>query len=96
MIDFERDINKVKCGEDTSDLTYRTIAGFTKDLVPLKIPSILKNSENESFGVENCEDSFSESGSSCNSDKNEDCNDDKSKFINAARPRDESPESKKV
>ncbi|XP_075224916.1 RIO kinase 1 [Lycorma delicatula] len=88
VIDFERDINKVKCGKDTSELVYRTIAGFTKDLAPLRTPYILSNSKEEKSAE-------SEGSTESNSSEEED-EEGKSKFVSSARPRNESAESKKA
>lgn len=93
VIDFERDINEVKCNGDSSDLVYRTIAGFTKDLVPLEKPDLLAK-----VNCEKCEENqrTSDNVSENSSDSNDESEEDKSKFINSARPRDESPDSKKA
>ncbi|XP_022191489.2 serine/threonine-protein kinase RIO1 [Nilaparvata lugens] len=57
VIDFERDINKIKAGEDTSDLTYRTLSGFTTDL------AVKNASKNNKSGSESSDsDSESEEG----------------------------------
>ncbi|CAH2981200.1 unnamed protein product [Chilo suppressalis] len=84
VIDYERDINKAKKGE-TEDLIYKKIAGFNENLTgTINTPEILQNDEITD----------SESGSESNEDDEGD--NDTSKFKNAARPRDESPNSKKA
>ncbi|XP_052754934.1 serine/threonine-protein kinase RIO1-like isoform X1 [Galleria mellonella] len=87
VINYERDINKAKVGE-TNDLMYKKIAGFNEDLtVTVDTPEILQDI------------SISESGSDTSSDDNsndEEAQQNKTKFKNHARPRDESPNSKKA
>lgn len=83
MIDFERDISLVKEdpeGKALESLHYRTVLGMGRDLNPQTSPALLKDTD----GVEST-DSETE-----NSDE------DLSKFVNSSRPRDESPNSKKV
>ncbi|XP_068618207.1 serine/threonine-protein kinase RIO1 [Battus philenor] len=88
VINFERDINKAKTG-DADDLTYKKIAGFNEDLTgTVDKPEILQEDKvNEN-------DEESESGS--DSSSNEGGDEKQGKFKNSARPRDESPESKKA
>ncbi|CAG4950658.1 unnamed protein product [Colias eurytheme] len=82
VINYERDITKAKKG-DTTDLIYKKIAGFNEDLTgTVDKPDILQ------------EDEISESGSDSDSENEE--GDEKTKFKNSARPRDESPNSKKA
>ncbi|XP_028178033.1 serine/threonine-protein kinase RIO1 [Ostrinia furnacalis] len=82
VINYERDISKAKKG-DTEDLAYKKIAGFNEDLTgTVDKPDILQ------------EDNISESGSE--SDSGEDDDEGDTKFKNSARPRDESPNSKKA
>ncbi|XP_075978660.1 RIO kinase 1 [Anticarsia gemmatalis] len=85
VINYERDITKAKKGE-TDDLIYKKIAGFNEDLTgTADKPEILQDVD------------ISESGSgSGSSSEGEDDDDDKTKFKNSARPRDESPNSKKA
>lgn len=83
MIDFERDISLVKDdpeGKALESLHYRTLLGMGRDLNPQTSPALLKDT-----GEAESSDSEGE-----NSDE------DSSKFINSSRPRDESPNSKKV
>lgn len=85
VINYERDINKAKKGE-TSDLTYMKIAGFNEDLSgTVDKPNILQE----------CEISEPESESTSVEDDDDDDNNG-TKFKNSARPRDESPDSKKA
>ncbi|XP_022129070.2 serine/threonine-protein kinase RIO1 [Pieris rapae] len=83
VINYERDINKAKKG-DTADLIYKKIAGFNEDLSTVDKPDILQ------------EDNISESGSGSDSENNEDDDNNETKFKNSARPRDESPNTKKA
>lgn len=64
------------------DLVYRTIVGLGKDLTPQTKPELLINGEESDEG-EDIE----------NDDENEN---ETSKFVDSHRPRDESPNSKKV
>lgn len=83
VFNVERDITKAKTGEG-KDLVYKTLAGLKDDLSrPLLKPKILEDTE---------------SSSESSDDEEENDEDDKggSKFVNSARQRDESPESKKA
>ncbi|KAL0822716.1 hypothetical protein ABMA28_004733 [Loxostege sticticalis] len=82
VINYERDITKAKKGE-TDDLAYKKIAGFNEDLTTVDKPDILQ------------EDDISESGSESVSGEEED-DESGTKFKPSARPRDESPNSKKA
>jgi len=98
VINVERDINLAKSGKD---LIYKTLIGLKADLSkPAETPEILANkqktdSESIKEGSDACtssEDSDdSENGGETDSEDN-----NKSKFVNSARPRNESPESRKV
>lgn len=83
VIDFERDISMVRANEckTAEDLVYRTIVGLGKDLTPQTKPELLAHSD-ENSAEENSE--------------NEGENETKSKFMDSRRPRDESPNSKKL
>ncbi|XP_055906482.1 serine/threonine-protein kinase RIO1 [Eupeodes corollae] len=87
VVHFARDIDKAKSGEKPS-LIYSKVTGLTSELNVQTKPDILagsnSNSEEESDSEENEEES----------DSND--SEDKQKFKNSARPRDESPESKKA
>ncbi|EDV97078.1 serine/threonine-protein kinase RIO1 [Drosophila grimshawi] len=79
---FERDVTKAKQGVQ-QNLIYAKITGLTPALDVQQQPDILDaESEQQSGGDE--------------SDESNDDNNDESKFKNSARPRDESPESKKA
>jgi len=80
---YERDINQVKAGEK-KELIYSTITGIKSDLSGTQqVPEILENCPPQS---DNSSDSSSEDSDS--EKKNP-------KFVSCARPRDESPNSKK-
>ncbi|KAM3966124.1 RIO kinase 1 [Aphomia sociella] len=86
VINYERDINQAKEGE-TDDLMYKKIAGFNEDLtVSANTPEILQNGS----GAENNSDTDSDD------DSNEVEQENNTKFKNHARPKNESPESKKA
>ncbi|KAF9811382.1 hypothetical protein SFRURICE_002751 [Spodoptera frugiperda] len=91
VINYERDINKAKKG-DADDLAYKKIAGFKEDLSAADKPDILPEEttilQEEEINEE--EDSDSESESEGEGE------DGKKQFKNCARPRDESPNSKKL
>lgn len=83
---YERDIRQVKSGEKT-ELIYTTVTGIKSDLSgPQQIPEILDNSVQAPSESES-EDSSSDASNS---------EDDKKQFVSSARPRDESPNSRKV
>ncbi|EDW70944.1 serine/threonine-protein kinase RIO1 [Drosophila virilis] len=83
---FERDVTKAKQGVQ-QNLVYAKITGLTPQLDVQKQPDILdaehKSAESEQQTSENESDASQE-------------DDDMSKFKNSARPRDESPDSKKA
>lgn len=91
---MERDINLAKSGED---LIYKTLMGLKADLSkPAETPEILAGKhKKDNKDVEEESDTCSSSKGSDNSDSEND-SDNKSKFVNSARPRNESPDSKKV
>lgn len=83
---YERDIRQVKSGEKT-ELVYTTVTGIKSDLSgPQQVPEILENSVQNPSGSES-KDSSSEAS---------DSEDEKKQFVSSARPRDESPNSRKV
>lgn len=94
---FERDVDKAKEGSK-SNLIYGKITGLNSDLNIREQPDILVNTVATEDGGEesNAEDSNSGgySGNDKSSSSNE--NDKGPKFKNSARPRYESPESKKL
>lgn len=80
VIDIERDINKAKSGM-IDDLIYKTITGLKGDLSgTVTNPEILGNGSESGSG----------SGSESESDEEE------SKFVNSARPRNETMDDKKA
>ncbi|KAG6461654.1 hypothetical protein O3G_MSEX012769 [Manduca sexta] len=81
VINYERDIKKAKEG-DTDDLAYKKIAGFKEDLSgTVDKPEILQEDEISSGSEDGSDDDDEQEGS---------------KFKHCARPRDESPDSKKA
>lgn len=92
MVHIERDIRTAKEG-GADNLVYKTIVGLKSDLSTAQKPAILGENADDMSGSEDDEDE-SDDGNS-NSDEDITAEGD-SKFKNSARPRDESPESKKV
>lgn len=95
---MERDINLAKSGKD---LIYKTLIGLKADLSkPAEAPEILADKHKKDKNTEKESDTCSFSEDSDNSESENDSEtkseDNKSKFINSARPRNESPDSKKV
>lgn len=95
---MERDINLAKSGKD---LIYKTLIGLKADLSkPAETPEILANKHKaDSKSMKEGSDRTSSEGSDDSDSENEsetDSEDNKSKFVNSARPRNESPESRKV
>ncbi|XP_061390057.1 serine/threonine-protein kinase RIO1 [Musca vetustissima] len=98
---FERDVDKVKKGEK-QNLIYGKITGLNENLEVQKKPAILSEKEQqeneknlekkEGEGGEEEDDEAEEDGGSSEDDED----DGDTKFKNSARPRDESPESKKA
>lgn len=99
VVNVERDINLAKSGKD---LIYKTLIGLKADLSkPAETPEILANKHkknNKDVEEENsCSSSSEDSDNSDNENDSETQSDDnKSKFVNSARPRNESPDSKKA
>lgn len=98
---MERDINLAKSGKE--DLIYKTLIGLKADLSkPAETPEILVNkykAHNKDIKEESniyCSSESSDVSDSEYDKETENMDDIKSKFINSARPRNESPESKKV
>jgi RIO kinase 1 len=81
---FERDIRQIKAGEKI-ELNYANVTGIKPDLSgPKQVPDILDNSiVDGSSSDEASGESDSEDG-------------EKKQFVSSARPRDESPNSRKV
>lgn len=80
---FERDIKQIKSGEKT-ELVYTTVTGIKSDLSgPQQVPEILDNS----VAVDTSDDESTD-------DSNADV--EKKQFVSSGRPRDESPNSRRV
>ncbi|XP_020296212.1 serine/threonine-protein kinase RIO1-like [Pseudomyrmex gracilis] len=101
VINVERDINLAKSGKE--DLIYKTLIGLKADLSkPAETPEILANkykAHNKNIKEQSDICCSSESSDISNSEYDSEIeimDDIKSKFINSARPRNESPESKKI
>ncbi|KAL6260388.1 hypothetical protein P5V15_007916 [Pogonomyrmex californicus] len=98
VINVERDINLAKSGKN---LIYKTLIGLKADLSkPAETPEILA-SKHKDKDMKKENDSYTSSENSDNSDnenESETSNEDnkQSKFVNSARPRNESPESRKA
>ncbi|XP_013105243.1 serine/threonine-protein kinase RIO1 [Stomoxys calcitrans] len=104
---FERDVEKAKKGEK-QNLIYGKITGLNENLEVQKKPAILTEKElkeNETNlkktsekNLQSSVDEGDEEEKISNDDDGDDCDDedDDSNFKNSARPRDESPESKKA
>jgi RIO kinase 1 len=81
---FERDIRQVKSGEKI-ELNYTTETGIKPDLTgPQQVPDIL----DEPIAVGTSSDEASNESDSEDGEKKQ--------FVSSARPRDESPNSRKV
>lgn len=100
VINVERDINLAKSGKD---LIYKTLIGLKADLSkPAETPEILANKHKaESKSIEEGNDSCTSSEDNDYSDSENESetgseDENKSKFVNSARPRNESPESRKA
>ncbi|XP_071561482.1 serine/threonine-protein kinase RIO1 isoform X1 [Temnothorax nylanderi] len=99
VINVERDINLAKSGKD---LIYKTLIGLKADLSkPAETPEILANkhkADSKSMKEGSDADTSSEDNDDSDSENESetDSEDNKSKFVNSARPRDESPESRKA
>ncbi|XP_076639601.1 RIO kinase 1 [Colletes latitarsis] len=97
VIDIERDIKLAKSGKE--DLIYKTLVGLKADLSkPINTPEILASHSKKISDAEEKDDSSEEID---NSEEDEDSEEEsvlnsESKFVNSARPRNESLESKKA
>lgn len=92
VVDIERDIKHAKEGK--GDLIYKTLVGLKADLSePQKKPEILENEEK-------VRSEFSSSEGESESDEElsgeDEDSEEGSKFVNSARPRNESLEDKKA
>ncbi|XP_076246654.1 RIO kinase 1 [Calliopsis andreniformis] len=97
VIDIERDIKLAKSGKE--DLIYKTLVGLKADLSkPLDTPEILSKSSTKINDAKEETDSCEESDNSEEDEGSEDesVEETETKFVNSARPRNESPESKKA
>lgn len=91
VVFYERDIRQVKSGQ-LGELIYSSVTGIKADLSGTQqVPEILDNSTKP-------EDEESDSGSSSGDSGDESGSEDENgkKFVSSARPRDESPNSRKV
>ncbi|KAH8296486.1 hypothetical protein KR054_006871 [Drosophila jambulina] len=88
---FERDVAKAKEGVQ-QNLIYGKITGLNSDLDVQQQPDILESKSQNNPDEPHTEGSEDEA----DSQENEDDDDDGTRFKNSARPRDESPESKKA
>lgn len=98
VVDVERDIKLAKSGE--KDLIYKTMLGLKSDLSsPAKVPEILEKKHKDRTSSCNSDDRNSKDDSESDSEDNSEVETEefvKSKFVNSARPRNESPESRKI
>ena len=94
VIDIERDIKLAKSGKE--DLIYKTLVGLRADLSkPVCTPEILTKPHQNTDDTDS-NDSSEEVEDSDEDENSEEENENESKFIHSARPRNESPESKKA
>ncbi|CAH1638820.1 unnamed protein product [Spodoptera littoralis] len=90
VINYERGINNAKEG-DTEDLASKKIAGFKEDLSAVDKPDILQD---EAAILQ--EDDVNEDEESNSESESEEGEEAKKQFKTCARPRNESPNSKKL
>ncbi|EDV51442.1 serine/threonine-protein kinase RIO1 [Drosophila erecta] len=88
---FERDVAKAKQGVQ-QNLIYGKITGLTSDLDVQQKPDVLQSSTAKEEDGSEAQTSGSEDGDSQENDNDEEAR----RFRNSARPREESPESKKA
>ncbi|XP_043509004.1 serine/threonine-protein kinase RIO1 isoform X2 [Frieseomelitta varia] len=94
VIDIERDIKLAKSGKE--DLIYKTLIGLKSDLSkPIDTPEILSKNLKEMDNTEEKDNSSEETDDSKVENSEEENTENESKFVNSARPRNESPNSKK-
>ena len=92
VVFFERDISQVKAGEK-KELLYSTVTGLKSDLSGTQqTPEILDQAASDPAAAPTTGSSASED--SDGSDSQDEAGN--KKFVSSARPRDESPNSKKV
>lgn len=96
VIDIERDIKLAKSGKE--DLIYKTLVGLKADLSkPSETPAIIADkSKKDSENNDSEEEEDDVSSDSNDSDEENSSDKNESKFVSSARPRNESPESKKA
>lgn len=97
VIDIERDIKLAKSGKE--DLIYKTLIGLKADLSkPNETPDIITDKSKKNI-IDNDAKEEEEGESTCSDTEDTDdesSKENESKFVSSARPRNESPESKKV
>jgi len=89
---FERDVAKAKQGVQ-QNLIYGKITGLTSDLDVQQKPDVLQSSTAKEDDGSEAQTSGSEDEDNSQDNDNDE---DAKKFKNSARPREESPESKKA
>lgn len=96
MIDIERDIKLAKSGKE--DLIYKTLVGLKADLSkPIDTPEILAKDSKAKDGSDEDDSTDGTDNSEQDESSEEEClEENESKFVTSARPRNESPESRKV
>ena len=97
VIDIERDIKLAKSGKE--DLIYKTLVGLKADLSkPIDTPEILaKDSKKAKDGSDEDDSTDGTDNSEQDESSEEEClEENESKFVTSARPRNESPESRKA
>ncbi|CAK9802518.1 Serine/threonine-protein kinase RIO1 [Anthophora quadrimaculata] len=98
VIDIERDIKLAKSGKE--DLIYKTLVGLKGDLSkPIDTPEILTKDSKKTVNLGEKHDSSEETDDDSEEDENseeENVAENESNFVNSARPRNESRDSKKA
>ncbi|XP_076661973.1 RIO kinase 1 isoform X1 [Halictus rubicundus] len=98
VIDIERDISLAKSGKE--DLIYKTLVGLKADLSrPLDTPEILSKERKRTDNDEetsNLSEDIDNSEEEGEDSEEENVGEGETKFVSSARPRHESPESKKA
>ncbi|XP_078040048.1 RIO kinase 1 isoform X1 [Augochlora pura] len=95
VIDIERDIKLAKSGKE--DLIYKTLVGLKADLSkPLDTPEILSKETNSDEEKSDLSEEVDNSEEDDEDSQEENIEESKTKFVISARPRHESPESKKA
>ncbi|XP_014238803.1 serine/threonine-protein kinase RIO1 [Trichogramma pretiosum] len=92
VIDIERDIKIAKAGK--GDLVYETLVGLKSDLsAPASVPKLLEKKYQKTYQTSDSSD-YNDSDDTKSEDDEED--ERKSKFVNSARPKNETTEEKKA